>query len=183
MKTLPNRSLKWFSGLSDEEASQYKNKFVCYELKGDGLLKLTFFLNPMQSYDNHKAVATKKFHAMNKLKGMAKHRATQVSIDRTMNHLHTYIYQVDIEINEELLNEEIQSFTNELIANDRLSHIVEVNSNKPYAVCLALNENIGKYKELEKELKYQKNINSCYVFETYIITNIASQITNIKLAS
>jgi hypothetical protein len=92
-KTLPNKSIEWIKELSIEEAKAYKNKFLSYELKGDGILKLFFFLNPYQSYTRHEAVATRKFNTLNKEINFARTKATLVDIQRD-NHLNTYIYEV-----------------------------------------------------------------------------------------
>jgi len=90
---LPNKSLEWIESLNAEEAFKYANRFVCYELK-EGVLKLTFFLNPYQSYKNHKRVATRKFNKMNELMAFARTEATLVDIDRKKSHLSTYIFNV-----------------------------------------------------------------------------------------
>jgi hypothetical protein len=92
-KTLPNKSLEWISGLSTNEAIEYKNRFVCYELK-KGILKLTFFLNPYQSYRKHEGVATRKFNDMNKKMSFATKKATLIKIDRDSRHLSIYVYEV-----------------------------------------------------------------------------------------
>lgn len=173
MKILPNTSLEEISKLNIAQAGEYKNKFVCYELKEDGLLKLTFFLNPSQSYTNHQAVATKKFMSMNKKMGFAKHSATFLKIDRSVNNLHTYIYQVDVNFDYGAIRKDIKDFSNELSTDETLSQIMEVNSNKPYAVCLALKETNGKYKELEKKLSYEKNTQGKEIFDLDTIHHIS----------
>ena len=93
-KILPNKSLEWISALSSEDAKEYKNRFVCYELK-DGILKLTFFLNPLQSFTKHQGVATRKFNDMNKKMNFATTKATLKDIDRSKKHLAIYVYEVD----------------------------------------------------------------------------------------
>ena len=173
MKILPNVSLEEISKLNIIKAGEYKNKFVCYELKEDGLLKLTFFLNPSQSYSNHKAVANKKFMSMNKKMGFAKHSATFLTVDRSVNNLHTYIYQVDVNFDYEAIRKDIKEFSNELLTDDTLSQIMEVHSNKPYAVCLALKETKGKYKELEKKLSYEINTKGKKIFDLDTIHHIS----------
>ena len=174
MKTLPNKSKEWMSALTTEEASNYKNRFVCYELK-NGILKLTFFLNPYQSHTTHRAVATKKFMSMNRTKGFAKKTALFLNVDRSQNHLHTYIYQVDANINEEVLKKEINDFKNELKTNEALNRIMTINSNKPYALCLALKETDGKYNELEKKIIFEKNTGTGYAIDVEIVRSIAKE--------
>lgn len=182
MKKLPNNSLEWMSKLTYFNASEYKNRFVCYELKEDGLLKLTFFINPSQSISKHRMVATKKFNSMNKKMCFAKKIAKLLKIDSSKNNLLTYIYQVDVNFDFKLLSEEIKSFTSELQINETLKSIIEVHSNKTYAVQLALKETNGKFKELEKRLCFEINIYECHFSDLDIIKNIVSDIAE-KVAS
>ena len=174
MKTLPNKSKEWMSALTTEEAMNYKNRFVCYELK-NGILKLTYFLNPFQNYSNYQAVVNKKFMSMNKVMGFAKKTALFLNVDRSQNHLHTYIYQVDANINEEALKEEIKDLKNELQTNEVLHRIMTINSNKPYALCLALKETNGKYNELEKKILFEKNTGSGYAIDVEIVCSLARE--------
>lgn len=182
MKILPNKSLEWISSLSSSEALQYKNKFVCYELKG-GILKLTFFVNPNQRTMHHLAVATKKFKSMNKVMHFAKQRAACIKVDTTTNNLITYIYQVDIEIDNVLYNKELNSFKDEVINNKDYKNIFEVHSNKPYAICLIFKETNQKYKELEKAISYEKNIKDCHVTEVGIIRELSEDIKKYLIAA
>lgn len=181
MKTLPNNSLEWISSLGYFEALQYKNKFVCHELK-DGILKLTFYVNPNQRTTNHLAVATKKIKSMNKVMHFAQHRAACIKIDTKVNNLITYIYQVDVEINHRLYKEELNSFKDEIIENKEYRNIFEVNSNKPYAICLIFKETNQKYKELEKAIRYEKNIEDCHITEVSIIREISEAIKKYLIA-
>ncbi|WP_152633319.1 hypothetical protein [Aliarcobacter butzleri] len=184
MKALPNNSIEWITNLSIDEALQYKNKFVCYEHnKETGIVKLTFFLNPGQSFSTHEVAANKKLKSLNKEMHFASWEATLLKIDRSANNLHTYIYQADIKIDNRKLNEEIDNFYDELENNETLIHIMKVNTNKPFAVCLALKEIKGKFKELEKFLIYTKNINSQELYETKTIKEIAANYLKQNLAA
>ena len=172
-KTLPNKSIKWISKLSSEDAKEYKNKFISYELK-NGILRLTYFLNPYQRYSRFQGVVTKKFKAMNKKMGFATYRAALLNVDRTVKNLHTYAYQVDVDIDKDLLDTQIKAFKKDLLEDAKLNKIMEVNSNKPYAVCLALQEVKEIYKELEKKVIYELNMNDRQFYRLEIIRNLAS---------
>jgi hypothetical protein len=93
-KTLPKQTTtEEIQALSMDQATPYKNKFLGHEQEGD-TLKLTFFLNPYQSFTRHEPVATRKFQELYKQGTFFCSKASLTDIDRSKNHLHTYIYKL-----------------------------------------------------------------------------------------